>query len=264
MRWSSMLMLGVLALSACGSNVELFSAANEGEANEILSVLLDRDISAHKVAGKAGISVSVSEADVAKALDVLRAQGLPRERFDGMGQIFRKDGLISSPMEERARYVYALSQELTNTLSQMDGVLVARVHVVLPDQGGVNHVPTLATAGVFIKHQPGYNLDALKPQIRALVMHAIPGLSDDGVSIALVSAQPRPGADVPQSPMDWVLGIEVAETSASKLTIMLTVLSGLVMALAATIAWLSLRQVLGRSRHRLEDIGGAMSEVNPT
>jgi type III secretion protein J len=259
-----MLMLGVLALSACSSNVELFSAANEIEANEILSVLLDRDIPAQKVAGKNGISISVSRADVAKALDILRTQGLPRERFDGMGRIFRKDGLISSPMEERARYVYALSQELTNTLSQMDGVLVARVHVVLPEQGGVNNAPTRATAGVFIKHQSGYNLDALKPQIRALVMHAIPGLSDDGVSIALVSAQPRPGADAEQPAMASVLGIKVAKTSAYKLTAILALLVLLVLTSGAAAAWLSWRHGRGGGRERLEDMVEPMSETNPT
>ena len=120
--------------------------------------------------------VSVDGQQVARALDILRARGLPRERFDGMGQIFRKEGLVSSPLEERARYIYALSQELTNTLSQMDGVLAARVHVVLPERGGVGETTTPSTAAVFIKHQTGYNLDALQPQIRKLVTHAIPCL----------------------------------------------------------------------------------------
>ncbi|MCE4861265.1 EscJ/YscJ/HrcJ family type III secretion inner membrane ring protein, partial [Campylobacter jejuni] len=81
-------------------------------------------------------------------------------------------------LEERARYIYALSQELTNTLSQMDGVLAARVHVVLPERGGVGENTTPSTAAVFIKHQAGYNLDALQPQIRKLVTHAIPGLTE--------------------------------------------------------------------------------------
>lgn len=185
-----LLFLLALPLTACGSRVELFSAASEGEANEILSVLLDGKIEARKVAGKAGISISVDSGHVAESLDLLRSKGLPRERFDGMGKIFRKEGLISSPLEERARYVHALSQELTNTLSQVDGVLIARVHVVLPEYGGVGQTSTQSTAGVFIKHQPEYKLEILKPQIRDLVTHAIPGLTDDRVSIVFVSAQP--------------------------------------------------------------------------
>jgi len=184
----------LMFLAACGARVDLLAASTEGEANEVLSALLDAGMDARKTTTKAGIAVNVDATQVARALDVLKARGLPRERFDGMGQIFRKEGLVSSPLEERARYVYALSQELTNTLSQMDGVLAARVHVVLPERGGVGEITTPSTAAVFIKHQAGYSLDALQPQIRKLVTHAIPGLTEDRVSIALVSAQPASAA----------------------------------------------------------------------
>jgi type III secretion protein J len=154
-----------------------------------------------------------------------------------MGQIFRKEGLVSSPLEERARYIYALSQELTNTLSQMDGVLAARVHVVLPERGGVGENTTPSTAAVFIKHQAGYNLDALQPQIRKLVTHAIPGLTEDRVSIALVSAQPAAGQPAGGA-MRQVLGIEVADGSSGVLTAWLAALALLVLALAGAVGWL--------------------------
>lgn len=233
------LLLGLLlVLAACGSRVELFSAANESEANEVLSVLLDAGISAQKASTKTGVAVSVEGQQVARALDILRARGLPRERFDGMGQIFRKEGLVSSPLEERARYIYALSQELTNTLSQMDGVLAARVHVVLPERGGVGENTTPSTAAVFIKHQTGYNLDALQPQIRKLVTHAIPGLTEDRVSIALVSAQPAAASAAAGNATRQVLGMEVAEGSASVLTLWLVALVLLVLALAGAIGLL--------------------------
>ncbi|MEN4920219.1 type III secretion inner membrane ring lipoprotein SctJ [Achromobacter spanius] len=233
-----LLLVLLLALAACGSRVELFSAANESEANEVLSVLLDAGISAQKATTKTGVAVSVDGQQVARALDILRARGLPRERFDGMGQIFRKEGLVSSPMEERARYIYALSQELTNTLSQMDGVLAARVHVVLPERGGVGETTTPSTAAVFIKHQTGYNLDALQPQIRKLVTHAIPGLTEDRVSIALVSAQPAAASAAAGNATRQVMGIEVADGSAGTLAVLLGALTLLVRALAAAIGWL--------------------------
>ncbi|EHK65673.1 type III secretion system inner membrane ring lipoprotein SctJ [Achromobacter arsenitoxydans] len=233
-----LLLVLLLALAACGSRVELFSAANESEANEVLSVLLDAGISAQKATTKTGVAVSVDGQQVARALDILRARGLPRERFDGMGQIFRKEGLVSSPMEERARYIYALSQELTNTLSQMDGVLAARVHVVLPERGGVGETTTPSTAAVFIKHQTGYNLDALQPQIRKLVTHAIPGLTEDRVSIVLVSAQPAAASAAGGSATRQVMGIEVAEGSAGTLAALLGALALLALALAAAVGWL--------------------------
>lgn len=238
-RMTSMMMFGVLLLlAACGSRVELFSAANESEANEVLSVLLDAGVAASKSTTKAGISVSVDAQDVARALDIMRSRGLPRDRFDGMGQIFRKEGLVSSPLEERARYVYALSQELAATLTQMDGVVTARVHVVLPERGNVGEAATPSTAAVFIKHRLGYNLDALQPQIRKLVTHAIPGLTEDRVSVALVAAQPlNVNASSPLS-LRRVLGIEVAEESASTLILWGAFLSLLVLMLAAAVGYL--------------------------
>ena len=125
-----------LALAACGARVDLMGAVPEDEANEVLSALLKADIAAEKTAGKEGmVGVRVDATQVGRALEVMRENGLPRERFAGMGQVFKKEGLISSPLEERARYIYALSQELSNTLSKIDGVLAARVHVVLPERG---------------------------------------------------------------------------------------------------------------------------------
>lgn len=229
----------LLLLAACGSRVELFSSASESEANEVLSVLLDAGMEASKTSTKTGISVSVDSQDVARALDILRTRGLPRDRFDGMGQIFRKEGLVSSPLEERARYVYALSQELAGTLSQMDGVVTARVHVVLPERGNVGEPATPSTAAVFIKHQLGYNLDALQPQIRKLVTHSIPGLTEDRVSIALVAAQPlTQRAPAPSSAFRDIMGIEVAEHSANALIIGGAILSFLVVLLAAMAGYL--------------------------
>ena len=226
------------ALAACGSNVTLYSSASEGEANELLSVLLDAGIHAEKVSGKEGVAVSVDGSQVARALDILRSRGLPRERFDGMGQIFRKEGLVSSPLEERARYIYALSQELTNTLSQMDGVLAARVHVVLPERGEIGEAATPSTAAVFIKHRVGYSFDALKPQIRQLVTHSIPGLTEDRVSIVLVSAQPGTSVDHETPVQVSLLGFQVAQTSAGGLGVLLGVLVLLILGLAGGLGYL--------------------------
>ncbi|MDT4868485.1 type III secretion apparatus lipoprotein, YscJ/HrcJ family [compost metagenome] len=140
----------------------------------------------------------------------------------------------------------------------MDGVLAARVHVVLPERGGVGENTTPSTAAVFIKHQAGYNLDALQPQIRKLVTHAIPGLTEDRVSIALVSAQPA--ASVPAGgAMRQVLGIEVADGSSGVLIAWLVALVLMVLALAGAAGWLLWRYgVPARAKaERREPVGEA-------
>jgi type III secretion protein J len=243
----AILLGGCLLVAACGGRVDLMGAVPEDEANEILSALLDAGIGADKTAGKEGmVGVRVEGAQVGRALELLRERGLPRERYAGMGQVFKKEGLISSPLEERARYVYALSQELSNTLSKIDGVLTARVHVVLPERGAAGEVGVPATAAVFIKHQDGYNLDIIQPQIRRLVTNSIPGLAADRVSVVFVAAQARPG--VQATPLSQVMGFAVAPASAPLLAGVLWGLLALTVLAVAGAAVLLWRYVLPAQR----------------
>jgi type III secretion protein J len=214
----------VLNLTACGNRVELMAAMPEVEANEVMAALQKAGIASQKVPGKDGmVGLTLEAAQVGPAVDLLRAKGLPRERFAGMGDVFKKEGLISSPLEERARYLYALSQELGATIAQIDGVVVARVHVVLPERGSPGDPNMPSSAAVFIKHQQGISLDTVQPQIRKLVVNSIPGLAPDKVSIVLVSAMAADGNDTPVAaavstnsaagqgaPLSLLLGLGVA------------------------------------------------------
>jgi type III secretion protein J len=221
-------------LMACGNRVELMAAMPETEANEVLAALQNAGIAAEKIPGKDGmVGVTLDGAQVGRAVDLLRAKGLPRERFAGMGEVFRKEGLISSPLEERARYLYALSQELGATITQIDGVIVARVHVVLPERGSPGDPNTPSSAAVFIKHQPGYNLDTVQPQVRRLVTNSIPGLTADKVSIVLVSAQRSS-----ESPAPAISDIRTEQPSPSALVLALT---GVLLLTLMTLAWVAWR-----------------------
>jgi type III secretion protein J len=178
-----------LILSACGSRVELLQGVSESEANEALAALIDGGIKAGKLPGKDGlVGLEVESSEVAKAIAILRTEGLPKERYAKMGEVFRKEGLISSPLEERARYLWALSQELSATVSQIDGVIKARVHVVLPERSSGGDAAVPSSAAVFIKYKTGINLDDAVPQVKRLVANSIPGLSADKVTVILLAA----------------------------------------------------------------------------
>jgi type III secretion protein J len=183
----------LLALVAgCDTRVELVSSVSESEANEALAALLDGGVKAGKIAGKEGmVSLEVAQGEVSKAIGILRVEGLPRERYAKMGEIFRKEGLISSPLEERARYIWALSQEISSTLSQIDGVVKARVHVVLPERSAGGDPSLPSSAAVFIKHKAGVNLEDSVAQIKRLVANSIPGLSGEKVSVILIASNGR-------------------------------------------------------------------------
>ncbi|WDU61593.1 type III secretion inner membrane ring lipoprotein SctJ [Pseudomonas poae] len=167
----------VLLLGGCGESVELHRQLSEQEANEVIAELADKHIRAQKQLAKDGVIVRVRTDDIARAVRTLAAAGLPKTARSTLGDVFRKEGVISTPLEERARYIYALSQELEATLSNIDGVIVARVHVVLPERVAPGEPVQPASASVFIKHDPQLEPDSLLPRVRRMVASSIPGMA---------------------------------------------------------------------------------------
>ncbi|MDO5626668.1 MAG: type III secretion inner membrane ring lipoprotein SctJ [Pseudomonadota bacterium] len=186
----------LLVLLAACSQQELYGQLSERQANEMVAVLRNAGLVAEKSSARDGKSyvVSTSAHDFSRAVEVLHAGGFPRDSFDSIGQVFRKEGFVSSPLEERARFTHALSQELSNTLSGIDGVVQARVHVSVPERNPLADKPSPATASVFIKHRPGVDLSQETGKIKALVVNAMEGLPYDNVTVALFPAEPLPPA----------------------------------------------------------------------
>lgn len=166
-----------LILSGCGDRVELHRQLSEQEANEVIAELADKHIRALKIPAKDGVVVAVNAIDIGRAVRTLEAAGLPRMARATLGDTFRKEGVISTPLEERARYIYALSQELEATFSNIDGVIVARVHVVLPERIAPGEPVQPASASVFIKHDPRLDPDNIQARIRRMVASSIPGMT---------------------------------------------------------------------------------------
>lgn len=181
-------MLAVAGLCSCKS--ELYERLDERDANEMLAVLYSAGISAEKTThDEKSWSVEVGDRDLPAALRVVAAHGLPREQFANVGDLFKKEGLISTPSEERIRYIYAVSQELSNTLSQIDGVIVARVHPVIPANDPLATQIRPSSASVFIKYRPDADLQALAPPIKNLIMRSIEGLQYENISLTFVPAE---------------------------------------------------------------------------
>jgi len=170
--------LCVLLLAGCSEQTDLFSGLSEQDANDVIASLGDYRIDTSKRTEKSGIVVSVDRADTNRAIRILESAGLPRRARTSIGEIFKKEGVISTPLEERARYIYALSQELESTLSQIDGVIVARVHVVLPERVAPGEPVQPASAAVFIKHSERLEPDAVRQRIQMMVSSSIPGMAD--------------------------------------------------------------------------------------
>ena len=187
-----LLLVFFVSLQACCGNTTLFNGLNQEEGNEIYSALLESSIPAEKGTNKEGTFISVPKQMSSEALKVLQAKGLPRDKKTSIGEVFKKESMISSPLEERARYLFALSQELEQTLMRMDGVMAARVHIVLPERTNPGDPISPSSAAVFVKYAQGTSFPVYIPRMRELIFKSIPGLSGDpqtSISIAAVPSE---------------------------------------------------------------------------
>ncbi len=182
----------LLLLGACSSQ-NLYSNLSEAQANDMVAVLLDAGIDASKTPGdKEQWQVSVSQNQFARAVEVLKSNGFPRKEYDTLGSIFKKEGFASSPLEERARLNYGMSQELSNSIRNIDGVIEARVHLTMPEPDPLSKEVKPASASVFVKYRPGFDLQGETGAIKSLVTNAVEGLTYDRVSVIMTPSRAIP------------------------------------------------------------------------
>ena len=193
-----LILVASVAVLLAGCKSEVYKGLTESQANAMMAVLLKHGIDSEKVFSKAGYSLNVDSSKVVQTLELMRQNNLPRESYQSMGQIFAAKGMISSSTEEQARMAYALSQELSDTFSSIDGVLTARVHVVLGSQDLATGTKTKPSAAVFLRHTPESQATHLVSRIKELTSNAIPGLMQDDVSVMLVPV--RETVTVPMGP----------------------------------------------------------------
>ncbi|GLR45953.1 nodulation protein NolT [Mesorhizobium amorphae] len=242
-------LLLLFALSGC--KADLYTKLQEREANDMLALLLSNGVDAVRVAAKDGTStIQVEEKQLAFSINLLNVKGLPHESFKNLGEIFKGSGLIASPTEERARYVYALNEELSRTISDIDGVLSVRVHVVLPHNDLLQENATPSSASVFIRHDAKANLSILLPQIKMLVANSIEGLSYDKVEVVFVPVE-RPALEQRPVPADVL-----AQASKSIPAPLLAIAAGVVAAVICALCY-----VLGSARLRQRRQSRALPKI---
>ena len=187
-------MAAVLTLVGCSTNI--LHGIDERSANEATSALERAGIGAEKVAHEGGGSeaasytVRVAHADGSRAVDLLRALGLPRDRRRGLAETYGQPSLIPTPSEERARYIDALAGEVERTLESADGVIDARVHVVLEeaDPLAVGAKPrTAARAAVLMRVRTG-RAALTETDVQKLVAGSVAGLEPAAVAVVMSAA----------------------------------------------------------------------------
>jgi flagellar M-ring protein FliF len=129
-------------------------------------------------------AVSVAESKVQEARIRLASQGLPQSDAMGIEMIQKDSAFGNSTMMESARYQSVLETELARTITKVQGVQGARVHLALPKPSVFLRDARKATASVMLQLYPGRRLDP--GQVAAivhLVASSVPELSANDVTL---------------------------------------------------------------------------------
>ncbi|HEX4620577.1 MAG TPA: flagellar M-ring protein FliF [Myxococcaceae bacterium] len=187
------------AVAALGCDSRVQHGLDERQANEIQSVLVQRGFDAKKAiepGKKPTWAIEVDEEEAADAVRVLNELGLPRPKMEGFSEVFGKGNLVTTPTEERALFVEALSGEIARTLESVEGVTSARVQLVLPSAARPGQPSGVAKAAALLRVGPGEadRVGQQRAELRALVAGSVEGLSPDSVVLVIneVSTQVAP------------------------------------------------------------------------
>ena len=191
MKYAIPVVAAALLLAGCDKETTLHAGLAERQANLVMAALLDAGIDCHKSPGEEGTwDVTVVESRFADAVNLLEKAGLPRQPHQGIGEVFKKTGMISSPSEERIRFMDALAQDLAKTISSIDGVVDARVHVVLPENDPFARHALPSSAAVAIRSRWDADLTDVIPSVKGLVKNAIEGLSAEKIMVTVFRDTP--------------------------------------------------------------------------
>ena len=180
-----------LALAGCDKEVRLYSNLEESQANGVMAALVSSGIACTKSAGDEGTwNLTIADKDFARAAGICEEKGLPRQKYAGVGQVFKKSGMVSSPSEERIRFMDAVAQDLARTISMIDGVIDARVHIVLPENDPFAKNTLPSSAAVAVRSRWDADLKDEIAHIKSLVKNAVEGLKYEKISVTLFKDQP--------------------------------------------------------------------------
>lgn len=222
-----------LLFTSCAGELDIVHGMTELEANEVLVVLDTQGIDAKKIKEEGRVvtwAVVVPEDDSENALRILVRNKLPKERSQGLAEVYPagSGGLIPTKSEEKAKFLMAVQGEIERKLKTLPSVVQAHVSVVIPEKDVVRDVeekPIPATASVAVVYNLQENGEAPigEQEVRTLVAAAVEDLRPENVQVVLKENQPLALVDLDSetgntmaSATTAMFGIKVVNEEASK------------------------------------------------
>lgn len=184
--------IGIVAISLLGFFTFMTTRMTSGQMALLYSDLDGQDSSAiaKKLDGMKipfevsadGKTIKVSSDMVGKARMAAAGEGLPRGGSIGYEIFDQKEGFGTTSFVQNINHLRALEGELSRTISTLNTVSSARVHLVLPQRELFSRTESHATASVFLRLRgvlSGEQVNAIKNLIAA----AVPQLHTDNISI---------------------------------------------------------------------------------
>ena len=131
-----------------------------------------------------GSKIMVSDDEVARARMLLAADGLPNGGSMGYEIFDKQSGFGTTNFVQNVNQVRALEGELARTISSLDPIRSARIHLVLPQRELFSRESRPASSSVFLGLRPGARLEQEQIlAIQSLVASAVPDMKPQNVSI---------------------------------------------------------------------------------
>lgn len=182
-----MAVTAAFALSGCEAKIQ--QGLDERQANEIVTALLERGYQPRKELepGKKPTWSIMMDADHSDdATRVLVELGLPREK-QPTGADLIKPGLVPSPNEEFQLKMLGLQGDLARTLESVDGVIAARVHLVVAPPARPGQTPVTSKGSAFLRVRAGKAgwMQAHRDELRQLIAGSVEGLAVENVTLVV-------------------------------------------------------------------------------
>ncbi|CAO96959.1 type III secretion system inner membrane ring lipoprotein SctJ [Erwinia tasmaniensis] len=204
------IILTAFLLAAC-DNERLLENLTQDQANQVLAILQQHNISANKSGNlKAGYTIQVDEIENTAALSIISQYQLPWPADIQIGQAFPDGALVASPNAEQVRVLSLLEQRLGQSLRTIAQVVNARVHISYPplkngmaDKTLTNHV------GVLISYKGDINQSLFIPQVKSLIKNSLDDIKYENISVVLFDTPPiqytQPLKLSSPSPSKWLI-----------------------------------------------------------
>lgn len=160
----------------------LFPDMQAKESSEVIAILQQSNIDYRLEPATGVLLVPASQVQGLRLR--LASEGYPRSSGQGMAMLNNEQGFGTSQFIERARYQKALEEELARSISQLQNVRSARVHLATPKQSVFVRDRKPSTASVVVNLYAGRNLE--QGQVAAIshmVASSVPNMNSEHVSI---------------------------------------------------------------------------------